>query len=210
MKKFLAMFGVIILVIVMSGCGSGNDDPAPEPEGFIWMLSVTGGDGVAEDNGDGSYSVIYSNVDHQVLAHSNNPEEEVGVGDMDSLMNAWPLISQDSGSVGTLHYTLADGSTKDVSVLIEEPIYDEATGEFQFKATPLNDGDTLESNFSSSSLSMKTTLSPWTWAKLVLECGLSIASIAVAAVQGGADPVSDVMAAGASADCVLEVKKIWG
>ncbi len=210
MKKFLAIVGVIVLMAMMNGCGSDNNNndpaPAPDPVAYPWSFAVTGGDGIAEDNGDGSYLVTYHGVDSELSVIAGDPYNDLGVSDMDSLMDTWPQVAQESNSTGVLHYTLEDGSTKSVVVKIDNPTYSEDTGDFQFTATLVNEGDTLDSDLTDISLQV----SHWDWVKLAWYCGKAIVEIIVAAVEDGLNPLADVMAAGGSAECIAEVIDIWG
>jgi hypothetical protein len=208
MKKFLVIVGVMVLMAIMSGCGSANNnnDLAPAPVANPWSFAVSGGDGAAEDNGDGSYLVTHYDVDNEPSVIVGDLENDLGVIDMVSLMDAWPQVAQESNSTGVIHYTLEDGSTKSVAVRIDNPTYNVDTGDFQYTATPLFEGDTLDSNFTNSSLQ----ISKWDWTKLGIYCGKAIVEIIIAAVQDGADPLSDVEAAGGSAECIAEVIHIWG
>jgi hypothetical protein len=210
MKKFLVIVGVMVLMAIMSGCGSANNNndpaPAPAPVANPWSFAVSGGDGAAENNGDGSYLVTHYDVDNEPSVIVGDLENDLGVIDMVSLMDAWPQVAQESNSTGVIHYTLEDGSTKSVAVRIDNPTYNVDTGDFQYTATPLFEGDTLDSNFTNSSLQ----ISKWDWTKLGIYCGKAIVEIIIAAVQDGADPLSDVEAAGGSAECIAEVIHIWG
>jgi len=185
MKKFLVIVGVIVLMAMMNGCGSDND-PAPAPMAYPWSFSVTGGDGVAEDNGDGSYLVTHYDVDNEPSVIVGDLENDLGVSDMESLMYAWPQVAQESNNTGVIHYTLEDGSTKSVAVRIDNPTYNEDTGNFQYTATPLYEGDTLDSNFINSSLQV----SKWDWIKLGWYCGKAIVEIILAAVEDGLNPLA--------------------
>ena len=203
MKKFLGVFGIFVLFFIISGCGSNDNTPTKEDN--TWTFSIRGSDGIAEDNGDGSFKVTYYNVEDEPTVLKGNIEKDLGVKDMSSLMDNWENVMRNNNNGGMLHHALPDGTSESVHVRITNPVYNKNENTFEFTATPVNTGDTIASSFTDASLE----ISWWDWGELVLACGMDIASIALAAVEAGGNPIADAMAVGATAACIAEIKDIW-
>ena len=204
MKRFFSIFSLFALLIMLGGCGSS--DSADTKVDSTWTFSIRGSEGIAEDNGDGSYKVTYYNVDDEPVVLKGNIKKDLGVDDMSSLMDNWGKAMQNNNNGGMLHHILPDGTSETVHVRVTDPVYDKDEKTFEFTATPVNAGDTISTSFTDASLE----ISFWDWAKLVFACGDSIAEIALAAIEAGADPIADALAAGATADCIAEIHNIWG
>lgn len=204
MKKVLTILGMFAFLFLISGCGSTDNDGISSSEDG-WTFSLAGSEGVSEVNEDGSYNVIFYDVKNKLNIQKGDIEKQFGINNVSSLEDNWDQVMQYNNNGAWLQHTLEDGSTKGVHVRITNQHYDEEASTFEFTATPVNEGDTIDPYLANVSLGV----SYWDYVKLVAYCGADIAAIAAAAIEGGLNPIADALALGASAACVDEIKIIW-
>jgi len=206
MRFFLKIMSAFLFVMLVGGCNSNNTTTKSVEASDTWSFNINGDVGTAVHNEDSSYLVTYYGVENALSVESGNPDEDLGVNNIDSMIDNWDKVQKNNNRTAVLHYSLEDGSAKDVVVKIKNPSYDKTRGVFQFTVVPVDSNEMLDTNL----LDISLKISGWDWTQLGLACGGSIVSIIAAAVQAGLDPLSDAIAAGATGDCILEIKKVFG
>lgn len=122
MNYKLVAWVAIVAVVLAASAGAfwwisdqdGEDSPS-------WLFSHTSGSGISQDNGDGTVTVILTEIDPHVIGFTDRPDRDSAVIQVSDLVREWPAIFADSAPNAVLVEHYPNGREDSVVLTMSNP-----------------------------------------------------------------------------------------
>lgn len=104
-----------------------SEETASEDEAPSWLFSQTAGAGTYTDDGDGTGTLVLTDVDPGVTAFTDRPVRDHAIVSVGGLVEAWPTMFADAAPNAVLVTRGADGAAASFVLELSHPSVDGTT-----------------------------------------------------------------------------------